>query len=372
MESSATIIQKVLKKRAAKLKKEAQEEALGLPSVAQAAAPIIPVQKRNYEFSVDLEPDYRTDTGTKRAIKFKFVAFLSRNEKAAMDELLAELKQNFVGNFRNENVIRDRVEKLYKMMVAKINEYSIDFVKALKQLFDGLLRPSMTIQGVEVKGLYIILFEGAKTKDNRLTVSLVQQILNLINNRLGRYELEQQPEIMESIPVEVPTVVPPSFIETKPSFEAPQVYQPGIETVRELIKSGLEKKGKKKIVIRNVAEKLRQEAERIAREEAERLALEGLGLTKTQKQVDLFGMLDPAVLEGKGTKISPQVLKAHNVSISKKLIKALIGEGHKIKKVAKPNDARRVRGQKIKELMKSNPGMTLAQASKKLKEMKNC
>jgi hypothetical protein len=55
--------------------------------------------------------------------------------------------------------------------------------------------------------------------------------------------------------------------------------------------------------------------------------------------------------------------------VSKKLIKQLLGDGLKIKKVAKPNDARRIRGQKIKELMKKE-GLTMVEASKKLKMMK--
>jgi hypothetical protein len=201
------------------------------------------------------------------------------------------------------------------------------------------------------------------------------------------------------------------------------------EKIRQEKLANLAKKGKKKIILKKTAEKIKQEAERLEAErlEAERLAKEaeqklkelehsleaskvkvkqrpkykqfetkeerearealekkqkeatveqqeipegysellGLGLSKTKKMPlkgnymteDLFGVIAPAVLKGKGNKVVP-----------KKLLKALLGDGVKLKKVAKPNDARRIRGQKVKELMKKE-GLTLAQASKKLKMM---
>jgi hypothetical protein len=390
----AQTLKKVLKKRAEKLKEEELEKTPQVQvSADQQQSLITPVQKRNYTYNINLEIPFESPNDF--TLTYKFNAYLSRNEKNALDELIKEIKQIFIGNFGNSGVIKDRLEKMYKLLQSKINEYSLDFVRALKSLFDGLIftidkkgntvlrsktRPSGSSQKT-YEGLYILL-SGGENAETKLASSYYQQILNLINNRLNKAQIEQEPETMETLQASIammpPTVNQPSYGEVGLTPEQTTAVE--LEKVRLGKERELLKKGKKKIVVRKIAEELKkQEAERLAREEAERLAREkklrestvvqqeipegysqllGLGLNKTQKMEDLFGVLPPQVLKGKGKKM----MKAN-------LIKALLGDGLKIKKVVKQNDARRVRGLKVKEIMK-NEGLSLAEASKKLKMMK--
>jgi hypothetical protein len=416
---------RVLKKKAMKMKEQAQAQA----SPAQAVvSQTIPTQKREYNFTGRISLPFLTGI---RIMSYNFKAFLSRNEKLAMDELINELNEIFLNNFKAPIVIKERSESLYKLLRSKINEYSLDFVKALKSLFDQL-----TLDKDNNDNTLFYLFDGDGVKENKSTKSIYQQIRTLINNKLNRVEAELEPERIQAleaiIPLMLPTVAQPSYEsfvmtpqqsaivalekkrqekiaqeEAQRSARKAQILEEfkqrreqrkaekakrkerGVIKEKqkveeeykqeELEKALLRKKASDEAIrareeairARQEAQKASEEAQR-AREEQERLSeqrlaeelskpgLFGYGLNKTQKLTDLFGMLDPAVIKAKGGKLT------------KKQVLAMLGEGHKIKKVAKPNDARRVRGQKIKELMKNNPGMTLAMASAKLKEMKNC
>jgi hypothetical protein len=354
MSTVSKSLQKVLKKRAQKLKEEQLTSAESiLKGIEQ---PIIPVQKKNYNFEGTIEPKFAIERDI-RKINYNFNAYLSRNEKNAMDELINEITNTFV-NFRNSvPAVLDRTEKLYKIISSKINDYSKDFLEALEKLFDIInnKETSITIttpatsttqarsSKKDLNGVESLIDGRGKEVDQ--ISSLYDLMTNLVKNRLKRVELEKEPEIFESITEKQPTIIQPSFIETKPTFQNPDI------------------KFENPLLPKTVAEK-RERGKKVKQSEILEGALKFLGLgvkkinqqeiNKTIKLEDIFGQANPKALKGG--------------KLNKNQILAMLGEGHKIKKVAKPNDPRKIRGLKVKELMKKE-GLSLAEASKRLKQL---
>jgi len=353
----AKALQKIFKKRAMKIK-ESQAAAEAVPTLESAkVSPLSVVAKKNYEFEVSISPPFGTFTSPIRQIKFKFMAYLSRNEKLAMDQLIKEIKNNFEDNFGSTSAILDRTDKLYKVIKAKINEYSVDFIKGLEILFDGILKAKWKGR----TGLDIVINEQGKPADVPLIKSNYNEIQQLIKNKLESVELELQPEVGEDLGAPQVIEIQPSFIETKPSFG---ITQSAFPSQRDLLAKLRESRKKARKLAK---EKGKQKAEAAAEAAAE---------AQEEEEEEEEGEEEEEEEEEQGEASSAAAAAPKKVKV--KIVKK--GKGRpaktpKVPKVPKPKvskppkqDLRKIRGQKVRELMMKEK-LTLAQASKKLKEM---
>jgi hypothetical protein len=372
----AKSLQKVLKKRVKKLKEEALVKPLSAVSAVQP--PIIPTIKKDNVFNINIRPSFTGEASKHRYIDFDFTAFVSKNEENAMFELINEIENNFE-NFKGSTQVNlDRTEKLYKLISSKINEYSKDFVKGLKELFEGInsykvvyaeILPQYTSETI-VDGKKTLVKTGEKTerrdfdgievvidgrgKEVNDIKSLYELMESLANNRLNRIELEEQPLIMESITEKQPTVIQPSFVPTKPTYTPPKapvapvakapVAPPkaSVAPVAPVAKAPVAPPKSPVIGPKKQGQGLKKTSHNVL-EDGHFMPLKGHYMTE-----DIFGQASPNVVKMLGKGVKPM---------------------KPIKKPVKANDARRVRGAKIRELMK-NEGISLAEASKKLKMMK--